>query len=129
MIAVEKPKHAASKQVPRPIMVSIFMDSINTTISGSSVTSSSNMPNKLPNSIKIRIVMQTTKPFFSRCRFIIYRIKTLMPPVFSRILNTPLIISKNTLIIMIVMASDEANTRTGAEITRQTGMPSTAPSW
>ena len=60
VIAVEKPKQAANRQAPRPIMVSIFMDSINTMISGSRVTSSSNIPNRLPKSMKISTVRQTT---------------------------------------------------------------------
>ena len=60
VIAVEKPKHAAIKQVPSPIMVSMFMESMNTIINGSKVTNSSNMPNKLPKSINTNTVMQIT---------------------------------------------------------------------
>ena len=126
-MAVEKPKHAAIRQEPRPTIVSIFMDSINTTISGNRVTSSSNMPNRLPNSMDIKTVTHTTGPPLSRRRRMICKIKVLMPPVFSRMLNTPLITSRNRLIMMIVTASSSTNTRTGAVITRQKDMPSISP--
>ena len=126
-MAVEKPKQAASRQEPTPTRVSIFIDSINTIISGSRVTSSSNIPNRLPKSIKIKTVIQTTGPPRSRRLRIMLTTKVFTPPVSSKILKMPLITSKKTLIIIMERASSDANTLTGAVITRPKEMPAISP--
>ena len=125
-MAAEKPKHAAIMQTPKPIMVSQPIDSINTTIIGNSVTNSSNIPKKLPNAMNTSVETHITATLFLQ-RVTTLRMNAATPPVFSITLNTPLITSKNTLIIMIVNASEEPKTRTGAVTTFQKGMPSVLP--
>ena len=127
VMAVEKPKQAAMRHAPSPTMVSSSIDSINTMISGSKVASSSNMPKRLPKSMKTSTVMQTTalpRPWSRRMMLLM---KVLTPPVFSSRLKTPLITSRKILIIIMVRASSDANTRTGAVRTRHRAMPSTCP--
>ena len=127
VMAVENPKQAAIRQAPRPTIVSNCIDSINAITSGKRVTSSSNIPNRLPKSINSSIIIQTIGPPRSRKRRITNAMNVLMPPVLSCRLNTPLITSRKMLIIMIVSPSSDANTRSGAVITRQGAMPSTSP--
>ena len=128
VIAAEKPKHAASIQTPKPVIVSKPIESINTITSGNSVTSSSNIPNKLPNAIKIKVAIQTTSFFLSANFLTVLLMIIFVPFVFSSRLKTPLITNKNTLIIITVKPSlSDANTRKGAVITRHAAIPFAGP--
>ena len=89
VMAAEKPKQAASRHAPRPAIVSIPTESKNIVTMGSRVISSSYIPKKLPKSIKISTVRQTTGLPLLCIRCISLPINIFIPPVFSRILNIP----------------------------------------
>ena len=127
VMAAEKPKQEASKHTPNPVIVSKPKESINITINGRRVTNSSNSPNKLPKSIKNKTQAQITSFFFVPNLFTMVFIITFKPLVLSSKLNTPLITSKNRLIIIMVMPPSSMNTLKGAVITRQNSMPETSP--